>query len=375
MELIADAVAFDGFKADWTRLVDELTYFYPGFDETRYRLAQSNGDFWVVGDKDESGRLVRGACFSSRAARQNFNVGRRKLFSLPVRMLSKVGFEGLGRWTSEQWADALETVLRQRPFTVFDLGEVPIGSPLHHATKQLPRGFMVGRSARKSSIRWFIDLPESFSEYLAGMRASTRRSLAYKIRRFERDLSFELVKITSATDTGRFLEHGEIISRKTYQWKIGQRLENDQITIDLYNRLAARGAVHCYLLYIEGVPAAFLRGELQNGVYNYETPGFDPRFDKHSPGQVLLAWAIRDLIENTDCRIFDFGEGGDRHGYKSRFGNRSVECDPLQLFQLRRPYSLFVHSVLKATLIAKDLGARLSGHDVDVKEPNQASPQ
>jgi CelD/BcsL family acetyltransferase involved in cellulose biosynthesis len=104
---------------------------------------------------------------------------------------------------------------------------------------------------------------------------------------------------------------------------VGQRLENDAETRERYLRLARQGRLRCYLLVFENEPIAFARGEISGTVYNYETPGFLPKHHKYSPGLVLMAHAIADLIENTDCTLFDFGSGGDMTGDKSRFGTKS----------------------------------------------------
>ena len=97
-------------------------------------------------------------------------------------------------------------------------------------------------------------------------------------------------------------------------------------------------------MYVNGQPISFLRGELQNGVFHYETPGFDRDFEKHSPGLVLLLLVIKDLIENG-CRTFDFGGGGDLQGYKARFGNRNLSCEALQIYSISNPYSILILSL------------------------------
>jgi hypothetical protein len=50
---------------------------------------------------------------------------------------------------------------------------------------------------------------------------------------------------------------------------------------------------------------------------------------------------IRDLIESTNCRIFDF-KWGTAHGYKSRFATFRTECDSLNLGSRSRSVAVFV---------------------------------
>lgn len=288
-------------------------------------------------------------------------MGERRLIALPVHQVSKIGFESLGAINAEQWVAVLNAVMTRWSFTLFDLGEVVRGSPLHEATKKLPNSLLVARG-RKPSIRWFIDLPSTFDDYLNDLRPSTKRNVAYKLRRFEREKSYDFVTITRPEQVEQFLRDGEAVSRRTYQWALGQRLENTQELRNHYERVAEAGRMRCHLLYIDGVPAGFMRNELQGGVCNYGTPGFDPRFEKSSPGLVMLLWTIRDLIENTDCRLFDFGEGGDDQGYKSRFGNRSIECEYIHLYPARKPYSVFVFSVEQGLTLTKNLADAILGN-------------
>jgi Acetyltransferase (GNAT) domain len=100
---------------------------------------------------------------------------------------------------------------------------------------------------------------------------------------------------------------------------------NFGVFVRLYIHRATNGRLRCYIVYASGTPCAYLRGEFIDDTYYYETPGFDPQYSKLSPGLVLLVWAIRDLIEQTSCKNFDFGHGGDTWGYKSKFGNTSYD--------------------------------------------------
>ena len=50
---------------------------------------------------------------------------------------------------------------------------------------------------------------------------------------------------------------------------------------------------------------------------------------------------IKDMIENTDCRVFHFQWGGE-DGYKSRLATENHVCTSVQVAQFRRPYSLLI---------------------------------
>jgi hypothetical protein len=360
VELIDEAAGLQGLREDWNRLLARAQFYYPSVEQMERQLVASGARSCVVIVRN--GKSVSGlACFSSGAAKRPFTVGERKLFALPVHQVAKIGFEELGHINKDQWLEVLHALMARRPFTLLDLGEVIRGSPLHQATKQLPNSLLVARG-RKPSIRWFIDLPATFEDYLNCLRPSTKRNVTYKVRRFEREQSYDFVTVTRPEQVDQFLRDGEAVSRRTYQWALGQRLENRQEFRRYYQRLAEAGRMRCHLLYIDGVPAGFMRNELHGGVCNYGTPGFDPRFEKSSPGLVMLLWTIRDLIENTDCRLFDFGEGGDDQGYKSRFGNRSIECEYIHIYPATKPYSVLIYSAERGLTLTKNLADAILGN-------------
>jgi hypothetical protein len=75
--------------------------------------------------------------------------------------------------------------------------------------------------------------------------------------------------------------------------------------------------------FVENKPCAFGWGELAYKRFVFQQTGYDPDYRKLSPGTALMMRMIRDLIEHTDCEVFDFLWGGDE-GYKSRLGTVSV---------------------------------------------------
>jgi CelD/BcsL family acetyltransferase involved in cellulose biosynthesis len=206
---------------------------------------------------------------------------------------------------------------------------------------------------RKDSFHWLINLPTSFEQYLSSLGTKTRKTTTRSIRKFEQEFRYEFIVVSRPDQVDDFLQEGESISRSTYQWHIGQRLNNDETTRNRYAALAKAGQLRCYLLKIDGEPAAFARGQLEGKFFYYETPGFLPKYEKLSPGTILFMWTVRDLIENTDCTVFDFGTG---HGdYKSRFGNASLKCTSIDVARAFSPYSLFLIALQKMLSFAKNL--------------------
>jgi hypothetical protein len=344
----------------WDSLRTQEHRFIPSFAETKTALQESGLEFCFI--TIENYCSITGiTCFVNRRSTKNFSIGKRLSFSLPVRETRLYFSSVLGRVDELTLKAALHLAARAWPFDLMVLAEVEFNSPLLSAATTLGDGLVSTRPGSKRSVHWVINLPSSFDGYLKSLRSTTRKKALQTIRALERHGQYRLQVVQGASQIERFLSDGERVSRRTYQWAIGQRLQNDGHTRERYRRLAAEGRLRCYILYMGAIPCAFARGELSGTLYHYETPGFDPSFAKLSPGTVLLMWVIRDLIENTECKLFDFGSGGDYTSYKARFANCHFQCDRVDICNLYAPYSLFIFVIQQTLFTVKFLRSCVLG--------------
>ena len=196
-------------------------------------------------------------------------------------------------------------------------------------------------------------MPGSFDEYIASLRESARAHIVRDCRRFERENpDFRVMQRPEEVEV--FLRDAEKISRLTYQWKFGEGVHNDENTRQELMRFAENGIMRCYIVYLRGNPCAFGWGKLSYGRFSFLYTGYDPQYRKLSPGTALMMRMIRDLIENTNCKVFDFRWGGE-DGYKSRLGNVSVSCASVRVAKIYRPYSLLIILLDQTLNLAKNL--------------------
>ena len=247
-------------------------------------------------------------------------------------------------------------------FHVVTLGETPIDSPLYASLNELQRHYLVAELSRKRSRRWLIRMPTEFDAYMMSLGAKSRQNIRREMRQLERNHACVFQVVRDIDEVEPFLVAAESISRKSYQWNVGQRMINDEPSRQALTRLADRRELRSFLLTLDGVPCAFMRGKLVGGIYEFETAGFDPAFAKASPGAVLLIWAVKELIEHSACTVFDFGQGGDDVGYKARFGNESHECTALQLGARSNPYTWLLFGVQKGLFLTLNAANKLIGN-------------
>jgi hypothetical protein len=79
-----------------------------------------------------------------------------------------------------------------------------------------------------------------------------------------------------------------------------------------------------------------------------------------------MLWIIRDLIDNTDCEVFDFGTGN--YGYKRRYGNTCLKVSRIQLCRWHRPYSLLLVGLDGALNLARNFANAIVGGESKLKQ-------
>jgi peptidoglycan/xylan/chitin deacetylase (PgdA/CDA1 family) len=311
----------------------------------------------------DGAQVVTLAPFVVDPGSKKYTLGQRKLGTLPVRWLRLVGESFLGDVsiaTVRRVFDALSTC---GGFDLVTLGEIAMDGALYRAVQSALTGstWRIESPYRQPSEHWVIDLPESFEAYMANFNRKTRQNRKRELRLFAENHAGRIQCIKTPDEVESFLKIGEQISRRTYQWNVGQRLVNDEATRERYKRDAADGVLRCYLAFAGDEPCAFARGTIRDQVFHYETPGYDPRFAKASPGSVLLLKVIEDLITDSDCKVFDFGTGGDLVGYKSVYGTRSYKADLVEIGRRFRPYTAVLFGVQDALLAARRVGHAVLG--------------
>jgi hypothetical protein len=360
-ELVVDNSQLEALRYTWKVLSHEEAHC-ASYDLYRDALSTANSEMRMILLHENNDVLMLAPCVLQQG-HKHYWLGARRLFSLPMRELRLVGNSFIGKVTAAGVRCILDALYPRDEFDLISLPELDFNGPFHRTVQNglVDTQWNCARGFYKNSIHWSIDLPSTFDEYMGGFSAKTRQTLRRKVRKFEEEYRGAVRVIHTSTDLESFLEVGESISRLTYQWNIGRRLCADDITRAGYATAAREGRLRCYLLHSGDKPCAFLRGVLHDNTYHYETPGFDPAYEKASPGTVLLLKAVEDLIVNTDCKYFDFGRGGDNTGYKSMFGNRCYEAISLELFRRGKAYPSLLLAVQAGSFALNRAGQALVG--------------
>ena len=118
------------------------------------------------------------------------------------------------------------------------------------------------------------------------------------------------------------------VSEKTYQSRL---LSSGLPGVDRFRARVDALRTRGYVLWHAGKPVAYLFCPARDGNLLYEHVGYDPEYQRWSPGSVLQALALESLFAEGRFRTFDFTEGDGDH--KRFFANRSVPCADLYYFR------------------------------------------
>jgi CelD/BcsL family acetyltransferase involved in cellulose biosynthesis len=217
--------------------------------------------------------------------------------------------------------DCLSACLAQHQdeFRTIELCNLPETSPTRRVFAELlkQRGFSV--TVEQSEVCPVIDLPGSWDEYLSSLDKKQRHELRRKMRRAngatdrldwyvvdsDNDLQEEIerfLKLMAASDPEKavFL----------------QDEQNVQFFKELVPVTQDRGWLHLNFLTVnDEAAAAYFNFTYNKHVLIYNSGLARDRYDHLSPGIVLLAYNIRNAIENGYA-VFDFLRGDEPYKYQ-----------------------------------------------------------
>ena len=161
----------------------------------------------------------------------------------------------------------------------------------------------------------YLPLPDSWDAYLQDfMSHKGRFNLRRSLRQVEALDGFRV----TGPETDPVREQIDVLM-ELWQSKWGPLEPHELATYrHMYTRAFENGGLWLKLLWNGDVPIGGLAAYLDpvRSAVAYYTSGYDPAFQKLSPGKLVVGYAIRDCI-GRGLRIFDFLVGG--HDYKLSF--------------------------------------------------------
>jgi CelD/BcsL family acetyltransferase involved in cellulose biosynthesis len=176
---------------------------------------------------------------------------------------------------------------------------------------------------------YYVDLAAigSFEAYLKLFSSRSRSTLLRKVRKFEEAGGGALNwRVFSArSEMSEFFALALPLSGTTYQSRLlGSGLPESKEFREHVERVAERGGVRGFLLFLKDKPVAYVVCFVSDGIVTYDYVGYASSESALSPGTVLQFLVLKALFADPSCSIFDFTEG--EGAQKKFFGTASQRC-------------------------------------------------
>ena len=214
--------------------------------------------------------------------------------------------EALGAWAR---------VLAEGPWGEVELRGISEFSPTLRFLPAILRslGFRVTEEVEEKAV--YLNLPRTWDDFLNQMDSKDRHELRRKIRRLEREASFEILdgeREDLSPKMDAFLE----LHRKSRRDKAEfMTPEMEAYFRSLADRFHEKGWLTLPFLRVEGKEVAgYFSFRYREVEYVYNS-GYDPEYGRLSPGIVLAGHCIRRAIEGG-MRVFHFLRGQEEYKYR-----------------------------------------------------------
>jgi CelD/BcsL family acetyltransferase involved in cellulose biosynthesis len=175
-----------------------------------------------------------------------------------------------------------------------------------------------------------VDVVGTWEAYEAALSKNLRADLRRRRRRLD-EAGTVTIDLNASPDR---LDEGLAVEGSGWKDAAGTAIRSRPETLAFYRALAAwaaaRGTLRLCFLHLDGKPLAFHFDLADGGVVYHLKGGYDPEYERFSPGKLLHRAAVEDAWRRS-CRRYEFLGAPD--AYKLQFANASTRLVHLQLFR------------------------------------------
>lgn len=190
----------------------------------------------------------------------------------------------------------------------------------------------------------YIDLQQSYDEYLSQFSSKTRSTLRRKIKKYREFSGGDIrwAAYAKPEEMRTFYAYARAVSALTYQEKLlDVGIPDSEEFAQQLEALAEQDLVRGYILFHDDKPVSYLYSPIEESALIYAHLGYDPEYSKQSVGTVLQSLVIEQLCDEQRFKYFDFTEGQSAH--KRLFASH----------QVKRANILYLKNTLKNRLLVK----------------------
>ena len=187
---------------------------------------------------------------------------------------------------------------------------------------------------RISQPHFAATLPAKVEEFYQRLSPKVRKNQKWQAKKLINHFS-DGVRIhcyREVTDFDKMIQDVEQVAKKSYQRGLGVGFVDTPTMRNGLRRMAERGWLRAYVLYLEERPCAFWIGDINQGVFGSDYIGYDTEFGKYSPGMFLTTKVIEGFCDGNreGVTAVDFGPGNAQ--YKEVLSNQRWQETSVYVF-------------------------------------------
>jgi hypothetical protein len=196
--------------------------------------------------------------------------------------------------------------------------EIPTGSKIYKLAQKMP-GYAFRDHFPQIENHYRMILPSSLDDFYNKLSSKQRKSLRSNVKKLDKKFCgrVSIRCFRTVSDTNRFCQEAEKISKKSWQSEIGAGFIDNMTSRKLLSALAMKNHFLGFILYVEDRPCAFSYGYMNDSIFFGESTGYDVQYKKYAVGNVLLVNVIKAVCEEPNIRFLDFGWMGSE--YKNHY--------------------------------------------------------
>jgi hypothetical protein len=204
----------------------------------------------------------------------------------------------------------LTNTIRRREADMVFLNHLRTDSPISRLCETMPH-FATRSHCVLAQPHWQTDIPETVDEFYSRMPKSRKQRWYRNIRNLEKISSsgIKVVCYRDINDVEYLVDVVCRIERSTYKNGLNIGFTDSVLNRALLEQAAKDDWLRAYILYVSGEPCAF-QLDIRYGKTQFTEYGsFDPRWERGSPGIVLLLKVLEELCQDPEVGTMDYGFG------------------------------------------------------------------
>ena len=165
-----------------------------------------------------------------------------------------------------------------------------------------------------------MDIPGTYEKFMESQTSKRRHEARRYAKRFEKEFGnkYEIRLYKDLKDIDNIMKDVLAIAEKTYQYKLGATIKDDNETRCRFNYELQNKRLMVWIMYLESKPIAYWIVLQYKGTILGSSTGYLQEYNRYRPGLYLFLEMINYLCSIGNVKKFDFGFGDAQ--YKREFG-------------------------------------------------------